>query len=187
MVDQPEPAAQPAAPRPTGTGTGPSPSPSPSTSPSTGPRGAGGARMDDVAQVHQALGRYPPGRSDRVLYSALGLVFLVPGVLGLTAGNLWSLPALVAGALFLLLGWVVPATIVTRDGFRRGRYLRRSAWSDVTTVYPPPRGGDVQVRLRDERVVRLDGVKAGRLTGIVLLAHAATPPTLPPATRPDRA
>lgn len=183
MVDQPEPAAQPAAPRPTGTG----PSTSPSPSPSSGPRGAGGARMDDVAQVHQALGRYPPGRSDRVLYSALGLVFLVPGVLGLTAGNLWSLPALVAGALLLLLGWVVPATIVTRDGFRRGRYLRRSAWSDVTTVYPPPRGGDVQVRLRDERVVRLDGVKAGRLTGIVLLAHAATPPTPPPATRPDRA
>lgn len=132
-------------------------------------------RMDDVAQVHRALGRYPPGRPDRVLYSALGLMFLVPGALWVTAGNLWALAGLVAGVLFGLLGWAVPATIVDRAGFRRGRFLRRVPWSAVTTVYPPPRGGDVQVRLRDERVLRLDGVKADRLTGIVLLAHAATP------------
>ncbi|WP_420120717.1 hypothetical protein [Nakamurella sp.] len=146
---------------------------------------ATGDRMDDVAEVHRALGRYPPGRADRVLYSALGLTFLVPGLLGLVAGNLWAVPPVIAGALCLALGWLVPATIVSRSGFRRGRFLRPVPWSAVTTVHPPPRGGDVQVRLRDDRVLRLDGVKADRLAGIVLLAHAATSAPVPapvPAT-----
>lgn len=146
-----------------------------------------GDRMDDVAQVHRALGRYPPGRPDRVLYSAIGLVLLVPGVLGVAAGNLWALGGVVAGVLLLTLAWAVPATIVTRAGVRRGRFLRSVPWSAVTTVHPPPRGGDVQVRLRDDRVLRLDGVKADRLAGIVLLAHAATPPATPPMIPPTTA
>lgn len=176
MVDRPD--------EPAATGTGPAGRrPAASGSPT-----GGGDRMDDVAQVHRALGRYPPGRPNRVLYSAIGLVLLVPGALGMAAGILWTVPVLVGGVLVLLVGWVVPATIVTRAGFRRGRFLREVPWAAVTTVHPPPRGGDVQVRLRDERVRRLDGVKADRLSGIVLLAHAATPATVPvpppPASRP---
>ena len=138
-------------------------------------------RMDDGAQVRRALGRYPTGRPDKVLYSALGLPFLVPGAVGMADGHLWGFIGVAVGVVCLLLAWAVPATIVTRSGFRRGRFLRAVPWSAVTTVYPPPRGGDVQVRLRDERVLRLDEVKADRLAGIVLLAHAAAPSPEPPA------
>lgn len=145
---------------------------------SDGGTGAG-ARLDDVAQVHRALGRYPQGRPDRVLYSAVALVLLVPGALAVAAGTLLALPVLVLGVLVALLGWAVPATVVDRTGFRRGRFLRHVPWSAVTTVYRPPRGGDVQVGLRNGRVLRLDGVKADRVAGVVLLAHAAAPTTSP--------
>jgi hypothetical protein len=137
--------------------------------------------MDDRVQLDRAVGRYPAGRPDRILYSILGLLFLVPGALWLTGGDLRGLIGLVVGACWLLLAWAVPATIVTPAGFRRGRFLRPVPWADVTTVYRPPRGGDVQVRLRDDRVRRLDGVKADRLAGIVLLAHAAASSSQPPS------
>lgn len=129
--------------------------------------------MDRHAGAGGAIGRYPAPRIDKILYSVLGAFFIPAGLAPLGRNNFFAFAFLFSGCALLLTAWVLPATVITRTGFRRSRFYRLVPWSEVISVYPPPAGGHIQVRLQSSKVVVLDGVTAEHLPGTVALAQAS--------------
>ena len=127
--------------------------------------------MDKDAEVGGAIGRYAAPKIDKILHSVTGAIFILAGLAALGRISLLAFMFLFAGCVFVLASWVLPATVITATGFRRGRFLQLIPWSEVVIVYPPPAGGHIQVQLRTGKVVALDGVKVEHLPEIVALAQ----------------
>lgn len=135
-----------------------------------------GDASTDEAQAGCAIGHYPPLMVDVIFRlitaaSCIAIGSWTRRTSDSLAVSVWAGVLVVAGGLGVLAALFLPGTVVTRTGFRRGRFLRFTPWSKVVEVYPPPAGGFVQVRLMNDKIVMLDGVTTDRVAGIVALAR----------------
>jgi len=102
-------------------------------------------------------------------------LMLLSGVVKVIRGHAdgSSVVAIGAAVVLVTLVWALPATVISKSGFRR--VFKFTPWTEVAAVFPAgPGDPDVLIALRDGHKVSLVGVKQDHSAGILALAQQAT-------------